>query len=1478
MPVSEKSSNLKKLKRIIKGTLWSVIIAYIAVIMIIHIPSVQSWLGKQVGGIIADKLNTKVSVGRVYLGFLNRIIIDDLELYDQKSELMLRSTRVAAKIEYSKLISNKRIYISSAQVFGLRGVFYKKDRHTAANFQFVLDSLASKDKSKKSDIELSINSLIIRHGAIKYDRYDIAPTPSRINPAHIDVKDISAHLIIPYYTADSLEASIKTLSFNEASGLRLKKLKFNVSLNKNTAELDGFELSLPNTNLLVDKLTAQYSYENGKLDIGSLKFGGDISRSKICLQDLAFVLPSLNGKDMPTFNVSSSFNGTARRININGLNIRSHDNDIGLTANGFVAKTRRGITWQANIRQLRCSAESIAEILRTQAGKDDGPTKLLERLGNIQYAGSLAGNGGNLTAAGSLASDIGKADIKIGKTGRRISAFVDTDGLDLGRMLDNDKFGMLATTVDVDCLAGNGGLSDIRINGTFPRFDYNGYTYKDITAKGVYDKVSFTGVLNLNDPNAQVALEGKADLSSPVKKADLKATIRNLDLASLNITDKWEETKFDFDINTNVEISDKTPNLFSGDIRIGNFTMRSSEKVYEFDSLDISAGHEHLAAYGDFGHVELNGRYKLKTLANSFANILHSKLPTLFKAHASTDNKFTIDAEIRNTDLLTALTGIPLGVSSPLNVSANVDEANGMISVACRGADIIYDEAPYENVSLMIGTTGDMLSLDGKLRKTMNNGHKVDLTLAANAGNDKLSTSIRWNNNQKKLMAGEMNFKTSFTKNATGKTDIGIDVNPSEILINNTVWNVLPANITYSNGNLSIEDFSIEHNRQHIRIDGLATKHSSDSIAIDLQDVDVSYVLGLINFHSVEFGGHMTGKAYVKSVFYEPDIYADLIIDQFTLQGGSLGTLFAKVGWNKTGKSINIDACAKEDDGSRTIVKGYVSPVNKNIDLGIRAEGTNIEFIENFCGSFMDNIEAKARGEVKLHGPLKAMNLTGKVVADGKLRISPINVTYRLENDTISFTPDNIVFHSDTIRDRNGNIGIVNGKLHHRHLKDMTYDINISTNNLLCYDTKGYGEDSFYGTAYGTGLCTIKGRKGQVNIDIDVTPCKDSFIEYNVTSPDVVSDQQFITWRDMTPAEASKANDSLRISNNGTGDLQWSADEIPSDIRINFIINMTPEATLRVLMDKNTNDYIALNGNGTIRASYFNKGQFNMFGTFVIDHGVYTLTIQNIIKKVFQFQRGSSIVFGGNPYNAMLNLQAIYTVNGVPLSDLQLGNSFSSNNVRVDCLMNISGTPKSPHIDFNIDMPTVNEDAEQMVRTLINSEEEMNQQVVYLLGVGRFYMQGNNNSSEQRQNQTSLAMQSLLSGTISQQINTLLGSIVKNNNWTFGANISTGDEGFNNAEYEGLLSGRLLDNRLIINGQFGYRDNANATTSFIGDFDINYLLKPNGNISLKVYNQTNDRYFTKSSLNTQGIGIMLKKDFNSFIELFGGEKKRKDKK
>ena len=199
--------------------------------------------------------------------------------------------------------------------------------------------------------------------------------------------------------------------------------------------------------------------------------------------------------------------------------------------------------------------------------------------------------------------------------------------------------------------------------------------------------------------------------------------------------------------------------------------------------------------------------------------------------------------------------------------------------------------------------------------------------------------------------------------------------------------------------------------------------------------------------------------------------------------------------------------------------------------------------------------------------------------------------------------------------------------------------------------------------------------------------------------------------------------------------------------------------------------------------------------------------------------------------------------------------------------MNLGGKAQAPQISFDFDLPNVNEDEKQMVRALISTEEEKNMQVIYLLGIGRFYTYDYNNTE---QSQSSVAMKSLLSSTISGQLNQIFSSILGNNsNWNIGTNLSTGDVGWSDMDVEGLLSGRLLNNRLLINGNFGYRDNSTTQTSnFIGDFDLQWVLTKNGNINLKAYSKTNDRYFTKSSLTTQGVGIAVKRDFNSWKDIF----------
>ena len=138
----------------------------------------------------------------------------------------------------------------------------------------------------------------------------------------------------------------------------------------------------------------------------------------------------------------------------------------------------------------------------------------------------------------------------------------------------------------------------------------------------------------------------------------------------------------------------------------------------------------------------------------------------------------------------------------------------------------------------------------------------------------------------------------------------------------------------------------------------------------------------------------------------------------------------------------------------------------------------------------------------------------------------------------------------------------------------------------------------------------------------------------------------------------------------------------------------------------------------------------------------------------------------------------------------------------------------------------------------------MNMQMLYLLGLGKFYME----SSTGRQSDM---MSSVLSSTLSGQLNNMLSHIIDNNNWNIGTNLSTGEKGWTDVEVEGILSGQLLNNRLLINGNFGYRDNPMSNSNFVGDFEAEYLLNQSGDIRLKAYNETNDRYYTKTNLTTQ---------------------------
>lgn len=1431
---------MKKFKHICNGIIWTLIVLYLLLIVLMHLPSVQTFLGKEVAEALADKFGTKVEVGKVNLGFFNRIIIDDVMMYDQQGDSLIYASRLSAKIDYMAATQGK-ISVSSAQIFGLRANLYRQTAKSPANFQFVLDSLASKDTTQHKPLDLHIGSLIIRRGAIAYNQRDVAPRSGVFSPQHIRVSELSSHILLNHVTDNSIDLLLKKLSFKDESGFKLQSLHFKLQADRQKATLKEFRLLMPRSELVLDDLKATYRFEGKRFIPESLRFKGGIQQSKITFADVASLVPALRHFDDAVF-VSSRFSGTAKSISVPSLNLRTGSGSFNLQARGSYSHASSHPAWNADIANLNLSPAGV-EFLAENLGSKVKIPKEIQRLGTIHLTGKAKGYEKVLSAKGNIETDAGNISLQAVKNDDRIKASVDTRSVNLGRILDNRKLGTVVARIDA-----HGTMKHIFAKGNIARFDYGNYNFHNIDIDGDYDMKTLRGTASIADPNVNLSVKGDYHLGSRLYALD--AAINHL-----------------------------RPTVLG---------MKMHDPSYSLDNISISANNKgkegHLDIEAPFVSLYARGQYDLTTIYGSIMRLVADKLPTIpgISKHAAKGyNDFTLQANITSAEVLQRMFGLPLSLSLPVHINGNISDAEKNINLYINAPNFSWDGSAFHDANIELNTIGDSLRMEARISQGLPYEKAPVYRLRAAAADNNLSTLLYYANQSSKLpITGKIDARTQFFTSDNGTTGVHVSVNPSEIMLGEKKWLLNPADIIYRKNELTVDMLNFSHGDQHIIINGKATPQATDSIVADLKDVDVAYILNLVNFHSVDFAGKASGKAVVKSIFQTPEAYANLDVKDFVFENGPLGTLHAKAAYDNQEGQINIDATAEDGPEHLTVINGYVSPKRNYIDLGIEAHNTSLKFMENFCGSFLNNVEAWCKGKLNVVGDLKNINLVGDVVAHGRMHMKQLGTDYTFNHLRAHAIPDDIQFEGDSIYDshyngKHSHFALIRGGIHHKHLTRLSYDLDIDANNFLGFDTHEFGDDTFYGTVFATGTVGIHGKSGETIIDIDATPEPHSIFVYNVASPDAISAGSFIHWNDATPyiyRPYSPDSDKDKKKD--------SSSDFSSDMRINFLVNTNPNLTLKLMMDDQTGDYITLNGNGVIRANYYNKGGLDMFGNYVVDHGQYKLTIQNIIKKDFDFQPGGTIAFGGDPYNAPLNLQAKYTVNGVPLSDLNIGRSFSSNNIRVDCLMDITGTPGAPKVDFSMDLPTVNSDAKQMIYSVINSQEEMNQQVLYLLGIGRFYTQTKNNQTSEdasQQSQTSLAMQSLLSGTISQQINNVLSSFVNSSNWNFGANISTGNEGFNNAEYEGILSGRLLNNRLLFNGQFGYRDNANATQSFIGDFDLRYLIFPNGNLSIHVYNQTNDRYFTRNSLNTQGVGLIMKKDFFNLRDLLGIKKKSKDK-
>jgi hypothetical protein len=841
---------------------------------------------------------------------------------------------------------------------------------------------------------------------------------------------------------------------------------------------------------------------------------------------------------------------------------------------------------------------------------------------------------------------------------------------------------------------------------------------------------------------------------------------------------------------------------------------------------------------------------------------------------ASARNCFDFDLRIANLSELTRVVPLPFSLESDAALAGRFDSEHGVLRLNGQLPDYSIGKNRFSD-GMLLADIADArrATLRFSTMRLAADGSPLALTLNAEAADALLNARFNWSNLKSVTYCGSLEADVRFTRRQRSKHPVrtDIDILPTSLIIGDSIWALQPATVVVDSGRIAVDNFRVGHDAQQLLIDGVISQLPTDTMLLSLRDISLDYIFETLGKEYIQFGGNGTGDFFVSSDEGLPVIRTDSFkVKDFTYNKVHLGDLNVRSDWDAKHNGIGIHGAIARADARPTLVDGGVYLGQDSLWLNFKADRLPVDFVDLWTSKIMKQMHGRASGDLTLYGRFRELNLTGDAYADNvSFGIEYLNTTYTV-CDSVRFRTDGITFDHISVFDRNRNEAFADGRVSYRNFKDITYDISLRIPDglpFLAFNVTEKLNPVYWGTVYASGTARIYGDVEKTWIDVAARSSANSRFTFSLDDNLTAGDYTFINFRDADKLYRHEA-EADEASGEATAARPLAITE-PVDkeheIYLNMQMEATPDVTIAIIMDSSTGDQIKGNGSGNIRLEYSTATDFRLYGSYTIDKGSYFFNLQDVIMRDFTINQGSRINFRGDPLSAELDMQATYQVTA---NLTELDESFAQSRelsrptVPVQCILNIQGALRRPDLSFDINLPTVSDDVDRQVKNLIATDEMMNRQILYLMILNKFYTPDYANS-QNRYNELS----SVASSTLSSQLNNLLGQI--SDNWNIGTNIRSDKGDFSDVEVELALSSQLLNNRLLFNGNLGYRDNPNANNSFIGDFDLEYLLTPAGSWRLKAYNHYNDRnYSVKSALTTQGVGILFKKDFTTFDALF----------
>ena len=1433
----------------------------------------QTQLGKKVTNAINKKYNTSITVGKVGVNFFGDVALKEIFIEDHHKDTLAYIGALNTSILDFKELSEGDLFFDTIEVDELDFKIKTYKGETDTSLDVFIASFDSKDSvpdlspskflmtAKGVAIENSrfrfINNNITSPKILDFTKLNILGDALTINGANVNVNVRSANML-------------------DHRGVQIEQLKTEFSYTLTQMRFDKVQLATAASSILgsivFDYVRSDFSDFNNKVKIKAA-----FDNSKIAYDDLNHFYDEF-GTDVATF--STTLSGTLNDLKLPDLKLKTLNNTVidgSFNFKNLLSKDVNSFKLVAEFDKLKSTYTDLKKILPGLLGKNIPSS--FRNLGVFRVVGDAVITSKTINTDVNINTSIGEinADLELSNIEHIDQAnylgVTSFTAFNLGKFTGNEAFGLATFNADIDGQGFTLAHLNTFIKSKISFIEINNYKYKDLDAFGeIHDNI-FKGKLTADDKNLKLTFDGLIDMSSVVDTYDFKASVGYADFNELNLVTKDSISVFKGDVE--MKMKGAGINDFVGDVLFKNTYYKNQYDDFYFQDFKLSSSFDDKKVRT----IEINspevikgkivGKFKFEELFALAQNDLGS-VYTNYRPIKVSENQF-FDFNIKIENKLTEIFFPEIVIHQKATFKGKVSSKVEDFKLNIKSTKISYKDNIFENINIQLDNTNPLFNAYVNIDEVKTNFYNVS---EFNLINKTISDTLFFRTEFKggEFKNDRYNLNLYHTIDSENKSVIGFK--KSDITINDYNWfinelNNKNAKVVFDKDfkDVFLKEFIISHGAEFIKLKGEMHGDSEKNITLDVKDARLSKLIPKIENFSFKGIANGDVKLIQSKGIYKPT--AEIEISDFNINEHNLGAFKLNVEGDDTFNTYKINSSIINETvkSFNAIGKIDFSSQEPQLNLDVALRQFDLSFFSSLGKDVVSNIRGLASGNAKIFGNYDNPDFSGQLSLDeAGLYIPYLNIDFDVENDaTVKLKDKRFICDNIAILDTRYNTsGRLNGFVEHNYFTDWELGLKITSNNLVVLDKEQEEESLYYGKAFIAGSAELTGPTSELLVKVDATTKEGTVFKIPISDSGSIGDNSFIK----TVSKYDKLNQTGIAAN------------LPKDIsglELEFDLNVTPDAEIEIVLDQDAGSVLKGRGAGLMRIEINTNDKFNMFGDFMVSEGTYNFVYGNnflqggFIEKRFIVKPGGTINWDGNPFNARINMDAVYSTTANPA--ILLDNPSINRKIPVDVVINLNGGLMQPDVNFDIQFPKTNSVAKSELLYKLDDKEFRDKQALSLVTSGQFtgaYSYG----------------QSAVTGNLVERATTLVNNMLSKADDKFKIGLNY-EQGENNPLEEQRIEDRFgftvstqISDRISINGKVGIPVGGVSKTVVAGDVQIEFLLNDDGTLRAKIFNRENDLTATELANEigyTQGVGISYKVDFDNFEELinkiFKGKRK-----